>query len=98
MSRLFSWGAQGGSFIDRWTFVHLAFWFVIGANTEALQIPHWVRWPGLLAGAFLWEVVEHLLEKHTSIVAEPEGYLNRWVSDPLMAIIGGGIGMYWVGG
>lgn len=98
MSKLFSWGPQGGALIDRWTLVHLAFWFVIGANMEVLHIPHWFRWPGLLLGAFAWEVLEELLEVYTDMVAEPESRLNRWISDPLMAIIGGAAGMYLVGG
>jgi hypothetical protein len=96
--RLFSWGPQGGAFIDRWTIVHLSFWLVIGANMEALGIPQAWRWPLILVGALLWEVAETALEKYTNVVAEPESYLNRWVSDPIMGFLGGGIGMYLIGG
>jgi len=98
MAKVFSWGPQGGAFIDRWTLVHLAFWFVIGANMEDLQVPHWLRWPLIIVGALAWEVIEQGLEKYTSVVSEAESCLNRWISDPIMGILGGAAGMYLIGG
>lgn len=95
--KLFSWKSQGQAFIDRWTFVHLAFWFVIGANLEVLSVPHAWRWPALFIGAIAWEVVETGLEMFTDMVEEPESHLNRWVSDPIMAFVGGGLGMLLIG-
>jgi hypothetical protein len=91
-------GARGSAFFDAWTIVHLAFWLVIGANMEALSISQGWRWPLIILGALIWEVIETALEKYTSIVRQPESYLNRWVSDPLMGILGGAAGMYLVGG
>jgi hypothetical protein len=70
---------------------------VIGADLFALDVPMNERWIIILVGALLWEVIETGLEKFTDIVNEPESFLNRWISDPLMAIIGGYVGMLWVG-
>ena len=90
------YGKPGTAFLDRWTLVHLAFWFVIGANMEAIGVPHTWRWPLILVGAFLWEVVETGLEKYTNVVVVPEGPWNRWVSDPIMGVVGGAAGMYLI--
>lgn len=98
MPKLFAWNHQGDSFADRWTLVHLAFWFVIGANMEALGMPHSWRWPAIILGAIAWEIIETGLERYTDIVDEPESYLNRWISDPIMGVVGGALGMYLVGG
>lgn len=95
--KLAAWNHNGEALLDRWTLVHLAFWFVIGANMEALHVPgHW-RWLLILVGALAWEVVETGLEKYTNVVAQPESYLNRWLSDPLMGVIGGAAGMLLMG-
>jgi len=87
-------GKPGEAIIDRWTFVHLAFWFVIGADMQALGMPHLWRWPLLMIGALAWEVFEATLQAVApSMVSTHEGPWNRWVSDPLAAFIGGGGGM-----
>ena len=92
-------GERGKSVFDVWTVVHLAFWLVIGANMEALRIPHLWRWPLILVGAFAWEFFEQWLETaKPDWIRHAEGPWNRWVSDPAMGIIGGACGMYLVGG
>lgn len=96
--KIAAWKHNGEALLDRWTLVHLAFWFVIGANLEALHVPTYARWLVLMGGAYVWEVIEELLEVYTSVVAQPESHLNRWVSDPIMAIVGGLAGMYLMGG
>jgi len=86
-------GKRGEAFFDAWTIVHIAFWFVIGANMEHLGVSHWIRWPAALAGAYVWEVVEQWLEAHAPFDVTPESWQNRWISDPLMALIGTLLGM-----
>ena len=92
--KLAAWKHNGEAILDRWTLVHLAWWFVIGANMESQHMGWVARWVIIMVGAFAWEVIETAMEKYTSMVAQPESYLNRWVSDPLMAVIGGGAGMF----
>ena len=96
--KLAAWKHNAEAFLDRWTLIHLAWWFVIGANMEAMHIASWLRWPLIIVGALVWEVIETGMEKYTTLVAAPESYLNRWVSDPLMGIAGGAAGMLLVGG
>lgn len=95
--KLAAWNHNGEAFLDRWTLVHLAFWFVIGANMQAIGIDQMWRWPIILVGAYVWEIIETGLEKYTNLVAAPESIINRWVSDPLMGIIGGTAGMLLLG-
>lgn len=95
--KLAAWNHNGEALLDRWTLVHLAFWFVIGANMNALKVGNVWAWVLVMTGAFAWEVIETLLEKHTSAVAAPESYINRWVSDPLMAVLGTLLGMVTLG-
>ena len=95
--KFFAWKHSGEAFIDRWTLVHIAFWFVVGANLQALGVEHMWRWPIILIGAYLWEVIESLLEEYTNIVAVPESVINRWVSDPFMSVVGGTVGMVYFG-
>ena len=96
--KIAAWTHNGEALLDRWTLVHLAFWFVIGANMEALHIPGVWRWILIAVGALAWEVIETGLEKYTNVVAQPESYLNRWVSDPIMGVVGGATGMLLIGG
>ena len=83
--------ATGRSFFDVWSLIHLAVWFVVGGNLEALDLSHWIRWPAILAGAILWEVAERLWFRRW--VKYQESWLNSWVSDILMAFVGAGAGM-----
>ena len=97
--QLFAWDkeGQGQAWIDRWTVVHLAFWLVVGANFEAVQVPHAWRWPIILVGALLWELTEELLQKvRPQMICTHEHWLNRWVSDPIMGFVGAGAGMYLI--
>ena len=90
-------GKAGESFFDGWTIVHIAFWIVVAANFDNLQIPMITWGLGLIfAATFVWEIIETGLEKWTDLVGVHESWLNRWVSDPLMGIVGGLIGYYVV--
>ena len=95
--KLAAWQHNGEAFLDRWTLVHLALWFVIGADMHALGVPHMWRWPIILVGAFVWEIIETALEKYTKLVMVQEVPYNRWISDPLMGILGGSLGMVLLG-
>ena len=80
---------------DRWTLVHFAFWFVIGANYTWHGVPYLWAAIGTLVGALLWEVAETLLERYDLVVGK-EKPINRWVSDILIAFVGSAAGMWWV--
>ena len=81
--------------IDRWTLVHLAFWFVVGANFTWHGVPLLFAAIGTLVGAVAWELIELTLEKY-NIVSGSEKWQNRWVSDIIIAFVGVALGMWWV--
>ena len=85
----------GKTFFDRWTLVHLAFWYVVGANLSSQKVSWWVSFGIMIVGAYLWEAFEQEILEPRGKVKFPEGKLNRWVSDPLMAVVGGGLG-WWI--
>jgi hypothetical protein len=92
---------SGQTFFDVWSVVHLAFWLVVGGNLEALHQIGKLPALGLAYGcgfalSFGWEILERILELN-GLVKIPEGKLNRWVSDPLMALIGMALGIFLVG-
>jgi len=89
-------GKRGKAFFDAWSIVHFAFWLVVGANFEQLQLSPWLRWSLVIAGAFVWEFIEVALDTLTNLEMTHEGRLNRWVSDPLMAVAGSAAGMYLI--
>lgn len=93
--RLF--GKRGDAFLDSWTLVHLAFWFMVGANMEQLGWPQWLRWLLIFVGAYLWEVFEAWMDERTMIQMTHESWVNRWVSDPIMAFVGAFFGMLAIG-
>lgn len=85
-----SWliGRTGHSFFDYWTLSHFAFWFVVGSSTGTLKKRGFVVLVGLCI-AFWWEVFEKFAEKKWPAVwLTPESWLNSWVSDPLMCVLG----------
>lgn len=81
--------------LDRWTLVHFAFWFVIGANYVWHSIPILLAVAITLIGAYLWEVIELLLERY-NVVSGSETNVNRWISDPLISLIGAAAGALWI--
>ena len=81
--------------IDRWSLVHFAFWFVVGANFHMLSLPLWVQLCIVAIGAVGWELIEIVLEKK-DIIRGREVWYDRWVSDIFMAVFGAAVGMYWV--
>lgn len=85
-------GKRGIAFFDVWTVIHLAFWLVVGAVFVMVGAAHaWWIWPLVIGGAYVWEIFETLLEHFVpERVLTFEGKMNRWVSDPLMAIVGTG--------
>lgn len=82
--------------IDRWTLVHLAFWFVVGANFNLWGLDNEVaQWSIVVGGAVVWELVEMTLEKYVW-KTPAEKFWDRWVSDILAAIAGAAAGLHWV--
>ena len=90
-------GKRGQAFFDAWSIIHLAFWIVIGGNMEQLDWPHVVRWPAILLGAYVWEILESWLDEKTQLKMTKEGWINRWVSDPVIALVGAFLGMLVIG-
>lgn len=83
-------GSAGQAFCDRWSLIHLAFWAFVCGDMAALGVPLWAYWLIVIAGAFTWEVIEqYVFERWLKMVRHPETMLNRWVSDPLMAVLMG---------
>ena len=81
--------------LDRWTLIHFAFWLVIGANIHWLSIPIWLGAVIVIGGAYAWEVIEMYMEKY-EFVSGKESSKNRWISDPLISVIGAVAGFLWV--
>ena len=97
--KLASWSRdyQGKVLLDRWSIVHFCFWLVIGANFEAMGVPMLWRWILIIAGALVWEGIELALEHYKpSAVVTHETAFNRWISDPLMGVVGGSAGMFLI--
>lgn len=90
-------GKRGNAFFDAWTLVHLAFWFMVGANMEQLDWTQWVRWSSVGVGAIAWEFFETWLDSKTDLQMTKESFANRWLSDPLMAFVGAFLGMLVIG-
>jgi len=92
----------GRTFVDLWTICHLCFWVVIGFNWGALALKNkalhswWLPYLCALAGAFLWEVFEGQVLERLGVVRYPEVWFNRWLSDPLVALVGVGLGLWLV--
>jgi fucose 4-O-acetylase-like acetyltransferase len=91
-------GKRGDALLDAWSLVHLAFWFMVGANLAQLNIALWLCWVLTIGGAFVWELIETWLDELDWFQMTKESKLNRWVSDPIMACIGMPIGMYVING
>jgi hypothetical protein len=75
----------GKALFDTWSAIHVSFWVVIGGNSVVLVVNPWHGFAGALIGAYVWEVVELMLERRTRLVKYPETWINRWISDPLIA-------------
>jgi len=88
----------GVTFFDVWSIAHFAAGVVIGFDLASQNSSFWrVVWITLVLG-YLWEVVETLIEKYfPKFIKHHEGLLNRWVSDPLMVLVGALLGSWLVG-
>ena len=97
-------GEAGSSFFDVWSVVHLAFWLVVGSNVEAIAAAKQHEWKnvslvvGVLVGAYAWEFVERFLFEPAGYVRFPEIWYNRWISDPLVGVLGAFLGALLVRG
>ena len=92
-------GKTGVAFFDRWSVIHLCFWMVACGDMAAKGIKWWLYWPITVGVAYFWEVFEqYIMERKMGWVAHPESLINRWVSDPLMAVIAGVIAWFFMRG
>lgn len=90
----------GASLFDFWSLIHLAFWFIIGSQVAAMmKAKGWKALPlvisvGLIV-AYGWEIFERHAERLWPLVwNSPESWVNSWISDPLMCVLGLAIG-WW---
>jgi hypothetical protein len=81
--------------IDRWTLVHYLAWFAPGATYKWLGVPLLLGLLITLAGALIWEVFEAYAE-NKDWVSGDEDWKNRWVSDPVVSLLGAVTGYLWV--
>lgn len=83
----------GRTFFDVWSICHFAFWLVFGFNWGAVALRNksehawWLPYVVAVVGALLWEVVEGQVFEPLGFVRHPEAWFNRWLSDPLVAVI-----------
>jgi hypothetical protein len=97
------WPIQTGqTFFDTWSICHLCFWIVYGYNYVATCLKRKAPaklWQALLVAlifAYAWECFEgFVLEPHGWVMFK-EVWFNRWLSDPLMAVVGTVGGLYLV--
>ena len=92
----------GQTFFDTWTICHFCVWLVFGYNFVAVYLkrqqipPVWLALLLAMTMAYAWEFIEAFyLEKHGWVMFK-EVWFNRWVSDPLMAILGTALGVFLV--
>jgi hypothetical protein len=79
----------GKSFFDTSSIIHLAFWVFLGSCFAYGRISTLMAMVYMLAIAYTWEIFERFAEvKWPTIWLHPEGWLNAWVSDPLMGVLG----------
>lgn len=92
----------GKTFFDVWSVCHCFFWVVLGFNWGALAPKHkwmalaWLPFAVTLVLALLWEVAEKWYFEPHGWVLHPEVWYNRWLSDPLVGLIGMGLGLWLV--
>lgn len=90
-------GTAGRGLLDVWSVVHFAFWFVVGADIRALAGRVSLRSMAIcLMVAYAWEVAERFLLEPRGLVTHPESLLNRWISDPLMCVVGVAAGSWLI--
>ena len=85
----------GQTFFDLWSIVHFCTFVGLGASVQALDKPLWMTLIVLLVFAFGWEVIEAYTPIH-NLVKFPESWLNSWVSDPIVDMLGGAVGIWLV--
>lgn len=82
-------GTTGYSFFEYWTLGHFACWFWVGTVTAGLKVNRTWALVVSLALAFAWEVFEMWAERaYPQYGTHPESWWNRWLSDPLMCVLG----------
>lgn len=79
----------GQTFLDGPAVVHLAFWVFLGSCFFYAKMRLWKAMLPTAVLAFTWELFERFAEKKWPTVwLHPEGWLNSYVSDPLMGVVG----------
>lgn len=88
----------GQTFFDVWSIAHFAAGVVIGFDLASQNSSIWRVVLITLILGYLWEVVESGIERWLpKFIKHHEGLLNRWVSDPLMVLVGALLGSWIVG-
>lgn len=86
----------GETFFDVWSIVHFCTFLGFGATLQATKLPLWAVLLILLTLGFGWEVVERYVPFIHMHVKNPESWLNSWISDPIIDMLGGGVGIWLI--
>jgi hypothetical protein len=79
----------GKTFFDYWSLIHFFFWAVVGSTFAHTAMGRTKVFGICMALAYLWEFMERYLEvKYPNVFLTPESWVNSYVSDPLMCVIG----------
>lgn len=77
-------------FLNGWSIVHFLFWLLVGTIAAWKMSPHASLGKVLLfslLGAYAWELFELSISRIPGLWSLTESSWNRWVSDPLMALL-----------
>ena len=86
----------GKTLVDTSTVIHLCFWVFLGSCFAYAKAPLYRAIAACVALAYVWELVEIRCEaRWPQVWQHSEGALNRWVSDPLTAVLGVWLA-YWL--
>lgn len=86
----------GKTFFDSSTIIHLCAWIFIGSGCAYAGWPLWLGMLICMMVAIGWEFFEiHAELWWPDTWQHPESWHNRWVSDPLMCILGVALA-YWL--
>lgn len=82
-------------FFDEWSVIHFCIFCAIAGYVTMTKLPWWGTMLIAVGAAFGWEVIEMVFEANQDTYVG-EVWYNRWISDPLVDLIGAGVGIWLV--